>query len=51
LSEVSWLRISALEAGELFAGFVGSKGMAVQKTMRLGDLERRRHCQRPMRER
>jgi hypothetical protein len=27
LSEVSWLRISALEAGELFAGLVGSKGM------------------------
>jgi hypothetical protein len=30
LSEVSWLRISALEAGELLAGLVGSKGMVAK---------------------
>jgi hypothetical protein len=27
VSDVSWLRISADEFGELFAGLVGSKGM------------------------
>jgi len=51
LSEVSCERISALEAGELFAGLVGSKGMAFQKTRGLGDWEMRRHFQRPLRER